>query len=221
MALAFTAPTTLSGTGSVVVTKSTRASLAEFSISGTYTTLNFVFETSQNGTDWSPAAAILRTTGALVNGTIAPANAATLTYGVVCPNVQFVRLRVTAIASNSVTVSAVSDDTLNSPNVDPVWAVAAADGAIGITRGTVLITKTGTLAALTLAAPAVTDDGKVLTIVSTTALAHTVTNTSPGFNGGGTASDVATFTAAAGNSMELVAYNGTWWTIGLRNVTLG
>ena len=98
--------------------------------------------------------------------------------------------------------------------VVPASQVIAADGAITITSGTVIITK-ASAAAITLAAPtATTDDFKKLTIESTTAAAHTVTNTSPGFNNGSTASDVATFGAAIGNSFELIAYQGVWYVLG-------
>lgn len=99
--------------------------------------------------------------------------------------------------------------------------VLAADGAITIKNGTVTITK-GSAAALTLAAPTATiDDNKRLLIVSTTAAAHTVTQTTPGINNGSTASDVGTFGAAIGNNIELIAYQGVWYTVGTpRGVTL-
>ena len=43
-----------------------------------------------------------------------------------------------------------------------------------------------------------------------------------GFNGGSTASDVATFGGARGDSFTITAYQGVWYTAGaLRNVTLG
>lgn len=113
-------------------------------------------------------------------------------------------------------------------SVDPAGAVAgtsptevaSADAAISLKAGVVVITK-GTAAALTLAAPTTgTDDGKVLTIVSTTAAAHTVTNSSPGFNGGGASEDVATYGAAKGNAMTVVAYGATWYAVNLTGVTL-
>jgi hypothetical protein len=99
--------------------------------------------------------------------------------------------------------------------------VLSGDGAITIKSGVVFITKSSA-AAVTLAAPtAGADDGKRLAIVSTTAQAHTLTNTTPGFNNGSTASDVGTFGAAIGNSIEVIAYNGVWYTIGTpRGVTL-
>lgn len=105
--------------------------------------------------------------------------------------------------------------------VQETVTLAAADGAISVKQGVVVITK-ATAAALTLAAPtATTDDGKVLRIVSSTAAAHTVTQTTPGFNGGTTTSDVATYGAAIGNEMEIVAYNGVWLVANLTGVTLG
>jgi hypothetical protein len=102
----------------------------------------------------------------------------------------------------------------------PPVQYASADGAISIKEGVVIITK-GSAAALTLAAPvAFADDGKRLVIVSAGAFAHTVTQTTPGFNGGGTGSDVGTFAAAIGNAMVLIAHNGVWLTESLRGVTL-
>lgn len=99
--------------------------------------------------------------------------------------------------------------------------VASADGAVSIKDGTVFITK-GSAAALTLADPTnVTDDGKRLTILSTTAFAHTVSNAAgSGFNQGGTASDVATFGAARGNNLTVRAYGGKWFVESSVGVTL-
>jgi hypothetical protein len=107
----------------------------------------------------------------------------------------------------------------DSGDVVPAIALASADGAITPINGTVFITK-GSAAALTLAAPTAAMNGMQLNIVSTTAYAHTVTNSSPGFNDGSTASDVGTFGAAKGNYIRLVAYNLIWWVIGNANVTL-
>lgn len=102
--------------------------------------------------------------------------------------------------------------------------VAAADGAITLKSGKVLITK-ATAAALTLADPVVGlqsaggDDGKELEVISTTAAAHTVT-IAGGLNGGGSGADVGTYGAAIGNRFSVVAYNGKWWAAGANvNVT--
>jgi hypothetical protein len=97
--------------------------------------------------------------------------------------------------------------------------LAAADGAISVKDGIVIITKPG-VCVLTLAAPTGgTDDGKQLTILSATAFAHTVTQAAPGFNAGGGASDVATFGGAIGDSIEVVAY-GVWYVKTKTNVSL-
>jgi len=103
-------------------------------------------------------------------------------------------------------------------SIDLVFGVEvdSADGAIAITEGYVFITK-GSAAALTLAArvaglpSAGGDDGRRLVINSTTAFAHTVTTRSNGINGN---KHVATFGGAVTDSLELVAYNGKWRTVG-------
>lgn len=93
-------------------------------------------------------------------------------------------------------------------------------GAIPLLAQTVIITK-ATAAVMTLAAPAAgVDDGKIIRIVSTTAAAHTVTNTSPGFNGAGGSGDVATFGATIGNNLQLLAYNGVWLILSQVGITV-
>jgi len=57
--------------------------------------------------------------------------------------------------------------------------------------------------------------------IAGSAQAHVVTQTTPGFNGGGASVDVATFGGALGDNMLLEAYNGAWYTVSTRNVTLG
>lgn len=101
--------------------------------------------------------------------------------------------------------------------------VKAADGAIASTQGAVAITK-GTAAALTMAAPAAGlpgaagNDGQIVRIVSTTAAAHVVTFPSGKINGG--THVTATFGAAIGNSLTLIAYQGVWYTLGNIGVTI-
>jgi hypothetical protein len=101
-----------------------------------------------------------------------------------------------------------------------VSKLAAVDGALDISTGYVVLTK-ATAGAYTLAAPALSDNGKAVLVVSATAAAHTVTQASPGFNGGGGSNDVATFGAAIGNSMTLVAHGGAWLATNLTGVTIG
>lgn len=90
------------------------------------------------------------------------------------------------------------------------FATLGASGAVPPhTSHTYIITKAG-VAALTLAAPtATTDDGVVISFLSATANAHTVTAT--GLLQTGSASvNVATFAAQPGAGVSLVAYQGKW-----------
>lgn len=97
--------------------------------------------------------------------------------------------------------------------------VYTANGALTIQTGTHLLTKAGVLAA-TLAAPSTAQNGTRMRIMSTTAQAHTVTQTTPGFNNGSTASDVATFGGAIGDNFTIEAYNGIWLVDKTTNVTI-
>lgn len=92
------------------------------------------------------------------------------------------------------------------PMLNEVQAMTS-NGAITIKQGMVTLNKSGVLAA-TLANPtATTDDYKRLTIVSLSAQAHTITCTG-GFGNAGTGEDVATFTAAIGACLDLIAFQG-------------
>lgn len=91
---------------------------------------------------------------------------------------------------------------------------AGADGAITLKDGTVFITKAG-VAVLTLADPTdVVDNGAVLTVISATANAHTVT-IAGGLNGAGAGADVGTFGATVGNRFSVIARGGKWWSHGV------
>jgi hypothetical protein len=93
----------------------------------------------------------------------------------------------------------------------------AASGAITQKSGLVTISKTG-VAAMTLADPVtVTDDAKVLRIVSKTAQAHTVT-LAGGFEGGSL--HVATFGGAIGDMLCVLAVAGKWYALPSVNQTL-
>lgn len=100
--------------------------------------------------------------------------------------------------------------------------VLSGDGAIAIPASgdaRYIITK-GSAAALTLPNPvAGTDDYKEITIVSDTAFAHVITAATSGFNKKGS-SGTATYGAAVGNSLKLMAYNGTWKTVSSIGVTI-
>lgn len=96
------------------------------------------------------------------------------------------------------------------------YQVVSGDGAITLSDGVVIITK-GTAAAITIADPP-TEGVHVLTVVSTTAAAHTVTYTA-GFGGGTTSRDVATWGGAINDGMVIVGYGGVWYISSTRNVT--
>lgn len=95
--------------------------------------------------------------------------------------------------------------------------LVAASGAINPnTSGLYLITDAG-VAALTLAAP--TQNGIVITLVSTTAEAHTLTAT--GLLATGTASvNEATFAAHQGAGLTLYSYNGLWYFLSSVGISL-
>jgi len=95
--------------------------------------------------------------------------------------------------------------------------VLSANGAITIKSGVVLLTKADA-SAITLDIPDAGDDGRILTVISETAKAHTLTITG-GLNGAGEGADVGTFGGAVGDYCRLVAYDGAWHSAGVLNVT--
>lgn len=94
--------------------------------------------------------------------------------------------------------------------------VITGDGAITINSGTVLLTK-GSAAAITIAVP--DQDGQTITVITTTAQAHVITQATVGFNAKGSSGTV-TYTAAIGNSVTLTSYNGNWYAPVKTGVTL-
>ena len=110
--------------------------------------------------------------------------------------------RDTAISSD------VQDYVLPAPVV-----VSAASGAIAIAQYPKLkvhITYNGGAGAYTIVDPATPgDDGREIEIVTETAQAHVLTDSTSGFNLKGS-SGTCTWTAAIGNACRLVARNGKW-----------
>lgn len=95
--------------------------------------------------------------------------------------------------------------------IQVVPQIISASGAVSpFISAVYVITKAG-VAALTIAAPtAGVDDGNEVTLISTTAFAHTLTAT--GLLKTGTAAvNVATFAAFAGAGVTLTAYQGLWY----------
>lgn len=96
------------------------------------------------------------------------------------------------------------------------------DGAVGLTGNHeyIYLNKAGVLAA-TLANPGAANVGRKITIIAQTAQANTLTYTA-GFNGNTTTSDVATWTAAIGNSITIYGLSATQWVaLNLQGVALG
>ena len=92
-------------------------------------------------------------------------------------------------------------------------------GDISIKQGMVTLNKTGAIAAALANPIATTDDYKRLTIASLSAQTHTVTCTG-GFGNAGTGEDVATFTAAIGACLDLIAFQGYWYVAGQHLITI-
>lgn len=105
------------------------------------------------------------------------------------------------------------------PNAAP--NVITANGAITPARFN-LLSAAGALALLTLALPTI--DGQQIAFTDITGHAHVITITavgSPpttGLNGG--TNSTLTFNATKGSSIELVSYNGSWWTLPETGVTV-
>jgi hypothetical protein len=94
------------------------------------------------------------------------------------------------------------------------------DALISIKNGVVTLNK-GSAIAATIALPtATTDDFKILTITSLTAQAHTLAPTSGSFGNGGSNFVKATYGGAVGDGISLMAYQGQWYVIGQKGITL-
>jgi len=100
------------------------------------------------------------------------------------------------------------------------YVLLAASGAIDPhSAQRYMITKTGAIAALTLAAPtAGADDGLAIEVISSTAFAHTVTMTGLMVDGAGHVNS-ATFPAAGGGAVDLIAFQGKWYVQNSQNIT--
>lgn len=92
----------------------------------------------------------------------------------------------------------------------------AADGAITIADGVAKITQASP-GAYTLADPSSNQEGTVIYIISTTAQAHVLTNAS---NFYGTSTATATWAAAVGNFLKIIAIAGKWRIISSSGITL-
>lgn len=111
-----------------------------------------------------------------------------------------------AVGSATVTL----EDIRTGVNVRPSVIAVNAQAAIPVNSGVYVITK-GSAGAYTLAAPVSgQDDGKEILIVASTAFAHTVTVPANKFNG---TLHIATYGAAIGNNLNVVAYQSVWYVV--------
>lgn len=128
---------------------------------------------------------------------------------------------VTLAGSQTLTNKIIQSPSITSPAINE-RIVTKASGTISELYGTVLLTGASPIT-YTLTDPSGSaNDGRVLTIQSTTAQAHKIDNSGgAGFNGGGALFDFANFTGTqAGDSIELFAYNSIWYVRALNNVVI-
>ena len=170
---------------------------------------------------------VYRTTGGATQGKIASnvPGVSLNPYGGVNAVLQNVTLVDSGLPGDASTVPPFNTSGVLSSGVQQPVQVIAANGPISISTGVVVITK-GSLAALTLAQPvagsaqAGGQDGSRLTIVATTAFAHTVTTAAAGINGASHLATLAASPTLGTNAFELIAYNGVWYVVNLGTATL-
>ena len=120
-------------------------------------------------------------------------------------------------AGNAVALLAAAVSQLDSSLFGITKYTAAGAIAFGNGGSGVAALKAGSAAAMTLANPVVGlpsaggQDGTRLTIIAEDAFAYTVTT---GTNGLNSSKHVATFAAAVGDNIELIAHSGSWWQVG-------
>lgn len=141
----------LTATGSVTLTKPEGHTAVVAAVSGTYGTVTFVFEGTIDSTNYFPLAAYAMGTGAAVSGTVSPSDNSELAYLVPAPGCSKVRLRVTAIASGTVTVNLDSHAFVSLPYVSNYTNAGTFSGVTlaGTTTvsGKLDVTDVGTVAA--------------------------------------------------------------------------
>lgn len=150
----------LTTTGSVTLTKPATDTMATLAVDGTYGTLAFVVEGTIDGTNWSGIAAVRYDTGAVVTGSIAPADNTEQIWKVPSEGLIGVRARVTAIASGAANFVINSRSYVGLPFAlsgvtSTVGSVALLDNAtLAFGTGTdISMTWDGTKFAVTQAAP--------------------------------------------------------------------
>jgi hypothetical protein len=101
----------------------------------------------------------------------------------------------------------------------PITTITTTGEITPTVEGVYLIASGGAAATVTLNAPASGYDGMRLTFVSLEATAHKVVADTVGFNAGDAANDTCTWSAAIGNSLEAMLYDGEWYVLNETNCT--
>jgi hypothetical protein len=121
-----------------------------------------------------------------------------------------------AILGATITAPAISSPVITGkPTIySTVTTYTGATDAIDFSLGDIFfLSRAAAADAATLAAPVAADNGRVITIVSGTAFAHTIT-VSGGLGGAGAADDVITFTNRVAASVTLKAIAAQWYMVG-------
>ncbi len=117
----------------------------------------------------------------------------------------------TETLTNKTITGATTSGTLQKGTVTSI----AADGAVDISLGDIFVVTKGSAAAVTLAAPAAGDEGRIIWIKSGSAFAHTIAvDGSDGLGGSGASYNVLTFTNVVAANVTLRAYGLRWYLVG-------
>jgi len=116
----------------------------------------------------------------------------------------------TETLTNKTITGATTSGTLQKGTVTTI----AGDGAVDFSLGDIFVLTKGSAAAITLAAPAAGDEGRIIWIKSGSAFAHVITVAGSGLGGSGTSYDVLTFTNVVAANVTLRAYDQKWYMVG-------
>lgn len=115
--LTTTGSTAATGIATLTYDTSGKDTLSTWAVSGTYGTVQIKFEVSFDGTNFAAVGATRKDTGAVVTGTISLTDNTTYLFDVPGANYAAVRLYVVAIASGTLSVTAVSDAFVGVPSL--------------------------------------------------------------------------------------------------------
>ncbi len=134
----------LTATGTVVLTKPATDTLTVISVSGTYATLSFVIEGSDDGTNYFPVAATAYATQANPASTISPSDDTELAWKVPSEGLVRVRVNATGPATGTATFNLTSYALVGTAAV-PVFSSTAVGAATGTSLAvTGAVTSSGT-----------------------------------------------------------------------------